>query len=85
MASLHGITLKMATVVTAQDSGSLRGDLAGGAMGIGGRKEESGKEKNSTVWEAVGDDCRGCCWQMLALVYVSQLIRRADYAALVSK
>lgn len=54
-------------------------------MGIGGRKEESGKEKHSTVWEGVGDDWRECCWQMLALVYVSQLIRRTDYAALVSK
>lgn len=54
-------------------------------MGIGGRKEESGKEKNSTVWEAVGDDWRECCWQMLALVHASQLIRRTDYAALVSK
>lgn len=85
MASLHGITLKMATVVTAQDSGSLRG--RSGWRSHGNRRKERGKweGENSTVWEAMGDDWRECCWQMLALVYVSQLIRRADYAALVSK
>lgn len=65
MASLHGITLKMATVVTAQDSGSLRGDLAGGAMGTGGRKEESGKEKTPLCgkpWGMTAENAVGRCW-----------------------
>lgn len=69
----------MATVVTGQASGSLRG--RSGWWSHGDRREEigSGKEKNSItweLWEMAGENA--IVQEMLDFVYVSQLIRRTD-------
>lgn len=84
MVLLHGITLKMATVVNGQASGSLRG--ISGWRSHGNRREEMGERKTplcGELWGMTGESAFG--QEMLAFVYVSQLIRKTDYAALVSK
>lgn len=84
MVLLHGISLKMATVVTGQASGSLRG--ISGQRSHGNRREEVRERKTplcGKVWGMPGKNAVG--QEMLASVYVSQLIRKTDYAALVSK